>query len=275
MKVYEEMASAALGELDLKTAAVNLDAIAQRAAAEDWSYTEFLGRLLEGEIRHRQEMRVALSLQFARFPYPKRLAEFDFTAQPAVDRRLVDELATGRFLAEGRNIVLLGPPGVGKTHLAIGLGVMTAELGHRVYFTTAVDIARKLVRAMHENRLTREIRNLTRPKLLIIDEVGYLKLEPPEASLLFQVISERYERKGAVILTSNKAFSAWGEVFAGDAVMAGAALDRLLHRSTVINIRGESYRLKEKRAAASGTGIVEELSAIASNSSTIPDNNNG
>jgi DNA replication protein DnaC len=273
MKIFEEMATAALGELCLGTAALNLDSVAQQAAAEDWSYTEFLGRLLEGEIRHRQEMRVALSLQFARFPYPKRLGEFDFKAQPAVDRRLIDELATGRFLGEGRNIVFLGPPGVGKTHLAIGLGVLTAELGHRVYFTTAVDIARKLVRAMHENRLSREIKNLTRPKLLIIDEVGYLKLEPPEASLLFQVISERYERKGAVILTSNKAFSAWGEVFAGDAVMASAALDRLLHRSTVINIRGESYRLKEKRAAAARTGVVEELSAIASNSSTTPDNN--
>lgn len=108
-----------------------------------------------------------------------------------------------------------------------------AELGHRVYFTTAVDIARKLVRAMHQNRLSREIKNLTRPKLPIIDEVGYLKLELPEASLLFQVISERYERSGAVILTSNKAFSARGEVFAGDAVTASAALDRLLHRSTV------------------------------------------
>ncbi|MBK8809895.1 MAG: ATP-binding protein [Acidobacteria bacterium] len=272
MKVYEDMASSALGELDLKTAAVNLDTIAQRAAAEDWSYTEFLGRLLEGEVRHRQEMRVALSLQFARFPYPKRLGEFDFKAQPGVDRRLIDELATGRFLAEGRNIVFLGPPGVGKTHLAIGLGVMTAELGHRVYFTTAVDIARKLVRAMHENRLSREIKNLTRPKLLIIDEVGYLKLEPPEASLLFQVISERYERKGAVILTSNKAFAAWGEVFAGDAVMASAALDRLLHRSTVINIRGESYRPR-KSGPPRRHGVVEELAAIAANSSTTPDNN--
>ena len=127
--------------------------------------------------------------------------------------------------------------------------MVTAELGHRVYFTTAIEMARKLTRALAENRLTRELKNLTRPKLLIIDEVGYLSLEAAEASLVFQVISQRYERQGAVILTSNKAFGAWGEIFAADAVMASAALDRLLHRCTVVNIRGESYRLKEKLKA--------------------------
>ena len=260
--VMEERAITALAELGLMTARLQLDTAAQQAAAQEWSYSHFLGYLLDGELRERHRRTVEMSLQFARFPYQKRIKEFDFAAQPAVDKRLVEELATGRFLSEGRNIIFLGPPGVGKTHLAIALGVITAELGHRVYFTTAIEMARKLTKAMHENRLSRELKNLTRPKLLIIDEIGYLSLEPPEASLVFQVISQRYERQGAVILTSNKAFSAWGEVFAGDAVMASAALDRLLHRCTVVNIRGESYRLKEK-VKAGQKGYAAEVANIA------------
>lgn len=261
-RVMEERAITGLAELGLVTARLHLDQVSQQAAAEQWSYTHFLGHLLDGELKERHRRTVELNLQFARFPYQKRLREFDYAAQPAVDRRLLGELATGRFLVEGRNVIFLGPPGVGKTHLAISLGVVTAELGHRVYFTTAIEMARKLTKAMHENRLSRELKNLTRPKLLIVDEVGYLSLEPAEASLVFQVISQRYERQSAVILTSNKAFGAWGEVFAGDAVMASAALDRLLHRCTVVNIRGESYRLKEKRAAEQ-SGYAAEATGIA------------
>lgn len=261
-RVMEERAVTALAELGLVTARLHLDSVSQQAAAEEWTYTHFLGHLLDGELKEKRRRAVELNLQFARFPYQKRIGEFDFSAQPAVDRRLVEELATGRFLAEGRNIIFLGPPGVGKTHLAIALGVVTAELGHRVYFTTAIEMARKLTKAMHENRLSRELKNLTRPKLLIIDEVGYLSLEPAEASLVFQVVSHRYERQGAIVLTSNKAFGAWGEVFAGDAVMASAALDRLLHRCTVVNIRGESYRLKEKMKAGENGYAAEAASVL-------------
>lgn len=246
---YEQKALSALEHLGLATALAQLDQASQQAAANQWSYTHFLGYLLDGEIEERKRKTVALNLQFARFPYLKRLADFDFAAQPSIDRRLIDELATGRFLTEGRNIVLLGPPGVGKTHLAIALGVMTCELGHRATFTSAIDMARRLAKALADNKLHREMNNLTRPKLLIVDEVGYLALEPTQASLLFQVISSRYERGGAIVLTSNKAFSDWAHVFAGDPIMASAALDRLLHRCTVLNIRGDSYRLKEKRAA--------------------------
>jgi DNA replication protein DnaC len=256
--VYEEKAVSALEALGLSVAQQRLDATCQQAAAGQWSYGHFLGYLLEGELLERQRRNVELNLQFARFPMLKRLRDFDYSAQPGLDRRLVEELATGRFLYEGRNLVLLGPPGVGKTHLAIGLGVMTCELGHRVYFTSVMDLARKLTLALEQNRLPRQLAALTQPKLLIIDEVGYLSLDATQASLLFQVICQRYEKNQAIVLTSNKAFSEWGEVFSGDAIMASAALDRLLHRCTVLNIRGESYRLKERKSAGGVVSLREE-----------------
>lgn len=247
--IPEERAAEALVSLGLTTAAAQLDTVAQQAAAGNWSYSHFADVLLHGEILERRRKRASLNLQFANFPYLKRLEDFDYRAQPSIDRRLIDELAGGRYLGEGRNIVLLGPPGTGKTHLAIALGVKLAEAGSRVYFTTAMDLARKLTRAVDANRLHRELNALQQPKLLIIDEIGYLPFDAVQASLLFQVICRRYQKNQPLILTSNKAFGEWGQVFGDDPVMASAALDRLLHRSTIINIRGESYRLREKRQA--------------------------
>jgi DNA replication protein DnaC len=246
---FENRAVEGLEHLGLTVAHAHLDAVAQRAAAEGWTYTHFLGYLLDGELAERHRRRVELNMQFAKFPAVKRIDQFDFAAQPGLDRRLVEELATGRFLSEGRNVILLGPPGVGKTHLAIGLGVMTAEYGHRVYFTTAMDLAVKLTKAVDANRLHRELKTLTQPKVLVIDEVGYLSLDGVQASLVFQVICQRYQKGQSLVLTSNKPFGEWGQVFADDPVMASAALDRLLHRATVINIRGDSYRLRGKKKA--------------------------
>lgn len=249
--VYQERAPEGLESLGLMVAREHLDSTAQRAAAEGWSYTHFLGYLLDGELRERHRKRVELNLQFAKFPFIKKLAEFDFGAQPSIDKRLIEELQTGRYLADGRNVVFLGPPGVGKTMLAIGLAVQVAEMGHRVYFTTALDLATRLSKSIERNQLHRQLNMLMQPKVLVIDEVGYLQLDRVQANLLFQVICNRYERSQPIVLTSNKSFSDWGQVFADDSVMASAALDRLLHRSTVINIRGESYRLREKRQAGS------------------------
>lgn len=243
-KTLERLAETGLEKLGLSTARELLPDIAQQAAAHNWSYGHFLGRLLEDELKVRHEKTVRLNLVFSKLPAIKRLEDFDLDKQPSVDKRLLAELATGRFLEEGRNIILLGPPGVGKTHLAIGLGVNVCELERRAYFTTVHDMAERLKRAIEKGQLKREMNNLTRPSLLIIDEVGYLPLEKAEASLLFQVICERYERQSSIVLTSNKSFSQWADVFAGDHVMASAALDRLLHRATVVNIRGESYRLR-------------------------------
>ena len=156
--LYEQKAKEALGQLGLEVAQEYLDSVAQRAAADQWSYSHFLGYLLDGELAERHRRRVELNLQFAKFPVVKRLEDFDWTAQPSLDRRLIEELDTGRFLEEGRNVVLLGPPGVGKTHLAIGLGVRTCERGNRVYFSSAMDLAVKLTRAVDSNRLDRELR---------------------------------------------------------------------------------------------------------------------
>ena len=244
---YEAKVEKSLEHLKMSAALLSLDCIAQQASAEKWSYSRFLSVLLEKEIEQRNAKKVDLYTHFANFPYMKSLEDFDFKEQPSIDKRLIDELATCRFVNRGGNLVFLGPPGVGKTHLAVSLGRKCIEQGGRVYFISAMDLAHKLEKSIEEKRLAPVMKHLNQMNLLIIDEVGYLKFSFEQASLLFQVICQRYQGKKSIIMTSNKHFSDWGSVFANDSIMAAAALDRLLHHSTAINVRGESYRLKEKR----------------------------
>lgn len=236
-----------LRELSLQEADVLLESHLQRAAQGDRPYADFLLELLEAEVRTRQETRLKNALKRARLPFAKTLEQFDFAFQPSIDQRELRELRTLRFVHEAGNVLFLGPPGVGKTHLAVALTTEAIRAGFSAQFVTVQDLVSDLGRAARANRLPQRLRAFITPKVLVVDEIGYLPLDDVGATLFFQLVTARYER-GSTILTSNKSFSDWGSTF-GDTILATAVLDRLLHHSTVINIRGESYRLKERRKA--------------------------
>jgi DNA replication protein DnaC len=240
-------AQAQLEQLGLNESAAVLEARLDEAARKELSYADFLVDLLGVETGARRERYLVTRTKLAHFPFRRTLEGFDFPFQPSIDERQVRELATLAFVADAANVILLGPPGVGKTHLAIALGVQAIEHGYGVYFVKAQDLLDDLRRAHLEHRLDRRMRVYLSPKVLIVDEFGVWPYDRTAATLLFALVSARYER-GSLILTSNKGFAEWGDVL-GDPVVATAILDRLLHHSHVLNIRGESYRLKEKRKA--------------------------
>jgi len=243
-------------ELQLAGVETNATALAQQAAKEEWDYLQFLERVLQSEQAYRHQRKQVMFTRMAGFPSLKSLEEFDFTFATGVPKKQVNELATLSFIERKENVVLLGPSGVGKTHIASALGYKAVQAGLKTRFISASDLILQLTTAQRQDKYKQVMqRSVLAPRLLIIDEIGYLPFSAQESKLLFDVIAKRYE-KGAVILTSNLPFGQWGSIFANDTALTSAMLDRILHHSHIVQIKGESYRIKEKKQA----GLMENLS---------------
>ncbi len=237
-----------LADLKLADAADALPSVLDQAHAEGWSLTQALEHLLRVEVTATDARRLAGRFRFANLPTGQTLDDFDLDAASGIDQSLLAELGTCRFIDTATNVLLIGPPGVGKTHIATGLGHAAVTAGYRVYFTSAADLAARCHRAAIEGKWSTMMRFFAGPTLLIIDELGYLPLPGEAASALFQVINQRYLRT-SIVITTNRPVGAWGEIL-GDTTVAAAMLDRLLHRSVVITLDGASYRLRNHANAA-------------------------
>jgi DNA replication protein DnaC len=245
-----ERVSQSLQLLRLTTSASTLQTHVQAAVERDFSPLQFADHLLTDELAARQERSITVRTKLAHFPVLKSLDSFEFDAQPSLDRKIINALQTLAFVDRAENVVLLGPPGVGKTHISIGLGVRALQAGHRVYFLTAQDLLDQIRIAQLDGVPGHKQRHLNTVPLLIIHELGYVEFDKSAATWLFQLICQRYEHRSTII-TSNKPFSDWGQIFA-DTTLAGALLDRLLHHSHVLSLKGDSYRLRRKPQGTTG-----------------------